>query len=287
MKASSKCSGVGFTLIELLVVIAIIAILAAILFPVFAKVREKARQTSCLSNEKQIGLAFSQYEEDYDETTPPDSWNNPNGWAGAIYSYVKSTGVFKCPDDNTQPVTVGGVTAVPVSYAMNINLNGNVNGQNGGFWAGDTLSMFNAPASTVLLSEVSGAAVVVTQVDEDTKGLSASPIAGWQSPTDDGYWCSGLWGGGCAKYATGDLGARTPATSGISNLTGVGLHTGGSNFLAADGHAKYLLPTNVSSGYTAAALGLPQQTDEHAAATDTLYIDTAKTHPAAMTFSPV
>jgi len=60
----------GFTLIELLVVIAIIAILAAILFPVFAKVREKARQTSCLSNEKQLGLAITQYVQDYDEKLP-------------------------------------------------------------------------------------------------------------------------------------------------------------------------------------------------------------------------
>src|SRR3984893_11508515 len=60
----------GFTLIELLVVIAIIAILAAILFPVFAKVREKARQSSCASNEKQLGLAFAQYTQDYDEKLP-------------------------------------------------------------------------------------------------------------------------------------------------------------------------------------------------------------------------
>jgi len=270
----------GFTLIELLVVIAIIAILAAILFPVFAKVREKARQTSCLSNEKQLGLAFAQYEEDFDETTPPDSWNNPNGWAGAINSYVKSTGVYKCPDDSTSPVTVGGVTAVPVSYAMNINLNGNVNGQNGGFWAGDTLSMLNAPASTVLLSEAIGAVVVVSQVDEGTKNLSASPVGGWQSPTDDGYWCSGKWGGGCATYATGTpLGGRA--------VGGTPQHTTGSNYLAADGHAKYLQPSQVSSGYTAVSLGLPQQTDSHAAATDTLYTDVAKTHPAAMTYSPV
>src|SRR5476651_129734 len=80
----------GFTLIELLVVIAIIAVLAAILFPVFAQAREKARQTSCLSNEKQLGLAVMQYVQDYDEMTPTGAaiyhytWDDGNGNS---YSY--------------------------------------------------------------------------------------------------------------------------------------------------------------------------------------------------------
>ena len=103
----------GFTLIELLVVIAIIAILAAILFPVFAKAREKARQTSCLSNEKQIGLGLIQYSQDYDEMLTKAWYGNagynpsdPNPastkykWMDAIYPYVKSTQVFTCPDFN-------------------------------------------------------------------------------------------------------------------------------------------------------------------------------------------
>jgi len=86
----------GFTLIELLVVIAIIAILAAILFPVFAKAREKARQSSCLSNVKQLGLAVLQYAQDYDEAIfgarlPRD------GWTGAILPYIKNDQVFNCP----------------------------------------------------------------------------------------------------------------------------------------------------------------------------------------------
>src|SRR5665213_1415454 len=97
----------GFTLIELLVVIAIIAILAAILFPVFAKVREKARQTTCASNEKQLGLGVLQYVQDYDERYP-GNWggnNNDNsgggwGWGNAIMPYVKSTAIFTCPDYN-------------------------------------------------------------------------------------------------------------------------------------------------------------------------------------------
>src|SRR5512147_2634849 len=73
----------GFTLIELLVVIAIIAILAAILFPVFAQAREKARQTSCVSNYKQTSMAILQYVQDYDETFPQASAKNGANWTGA------------------------------------------------------------------------------------------------------------------------------------------------------------------------------------------------------------
>jgi prepilin-type N-terminal cleavage/methylation domain-containing protein/prepilin-type processing-associated H-X9-DG protein len=105
----------AFTLIELLVVIAIIAILAAILFPVFARARESARKASCQSNLKQIGLAFGMYRQDYDETMP--TGNNPTngacdtnllrtGWEGwisnALVPYVKNTGIWKCP---SYPVT--------------------------------------------------------------------------------------------------------------------------------------------------------------------------------------
>ncbi|MBC7804772.1 MAG: DUF1559 domain-containing protein [Akkermansiaceae bacterium] len=79
----------AFTLIELLVVIAIIAILAAILFPVFARAREKARQTTCLSNEKQIGLAMMQYVSDYDETLPPGRYYTPGGTAYAWDNYIE------------------------------------------------------------------------------------------------------------------------------------------------------------------------------------------------------
>jgi prepilin-type N-terminal cleavage/methylation domain-containing protein/prepilin-type processing-associated H-X9-DG protein len=92
----------GFTLIELLVVIAIIAILAAILFPVFAKAREKARQTSCLSNEKQIALAILMYAQDYDELLPIHCYWTSIGnwpWPVVITPYVKNDQIFMCPSN--------------------------------------------------------------------------------------------------------------------------------------------------------------------------------------------
>lgn len=95
----------GFTLIELLVVIAIIAILAAILFPVFARAREKARQASCLSNQKQMGLAYTMYAQDFDERGPcadymAGSWRM--SWDALLYDYVKNEPIFICPTYGTR-----------------------------------------------------------------------------------------------------------------------------------------------------------------------------------------
>jgi prepilin-type N-terminal cleavage/methylation domain-containing protein/prepilin-type processing-associated H-X9-DG protein len=87
----------GFTLIELLVVIAIIAIMAAILFPVFAQARAKARSISCLSNMKQAGLAWSMYAQDYDETTPPQH-SGAGYWYVIMQTYMKNWNMMLCPD---------------------------------------------------------------------------------------------------------------------------------------------------------------------------------------------
>jgi len=123
----------GFTLIELLVVIAIIALLAAILFPVFARARENARRTSCQSNLKQIGIGITQYTQDYDEIFPParrltglpspDDWVP---WHALIQPYVKSTQLFACPSNsarnsnlNKTPSVVNNVPAIPRSYVCN------------------------------------------------------------------------------------------------------------------------------------------------------------------------
>lgn len=117
----------GFTLIELLVVIAIIAILAAILFPAFARARENARRSSCMSNMKQIGLASMMYAQDYDEWLPLGArrriqWGAAATWRYFLQPYIKSPQVFSCPSDNTGVVHAGDL--LPGSYGVNYNIAG-------------------------------------------------------------------------------------------------------------------------------------------------------------------
>ena len=271
----SKGRTYGFTLIELLVVIAIIAILAAILFPVFAKVREKARQTSCLSNEKQIGLSIIQYVQDYDETFPmasrPGGGNHDQqGWVNSVYPYVKSTSLFTCPDDPNVAAPAG---FHETSYALNASMRPNY-GAPGSKLAGQT-----SPAVTVL-------AVEATYGYSDF-GAPASANDG-SSFTDGYYWA------GAVQLMTGPMGSATGGDTLLTTTSGAqmysayqtaGLHTGGSNFLLADGHAKWLKPSAVSPGDSPTTAGTyANGAAGTAAATDVLAGN--GTHPSyAATFS--
>ncbi len=139
----------GFTLIELLVVIAIIAVLAAILFPVFAQAREKARATACLSNCRQIGLAFMQYAQDSDERLPLSTDTSRDlSWVVTVQPYIKSPQIYRCPDDRSTNWTtpLSGQTATRLSsYYLNDWLAGTLKYT--------ILSSINSPASVVYVSE--------------------------------------------------------------------------------------------------------------------------------------
>lgn len=111
----------GFTLVELLVVIAIIAVLAAIIFPVFAKVREKARQTSCSSNIRQIGMAVMSYVQDYDEIYPKFEFGGMRYfWTDAVVPYIKNTQIFTCPSRPYRPWS-GVFGSLECGYGLNCN----------------------------------------------------------------------------------------------------------------------------------------------------------------------
>lgn len=174
----------AFTLIELLVVIAILSMLAAILFPVFAGAREKGRQTACLSNLRQLGLAVNQYTQDFDETLPGATDGNPGsgtvgGWVyyttftggmdvtrGSIYPYVRNPRVYICASD-----TAGDENGV--SYGINSCLSREPYIDN--VLAGRELAGFDNPASWMLLGEESAGTV-----------FTPDPRP-WTGTTNDGY----------------------------------------------------------------------------------------------------
>jgi prepilin-type N-terminal cleavage/methylation domain-containing protein/prepilin-type processing-associated H-X9-DG protein len=202
----------GFTLIELLVVIAIIAILAAILFPVFAQAREKARGTACLSNLKQVGLAVMMYTQDYDESYPkvlmdyycpywPSTANEYCPWQGLIQPYLKNQDMLRCPsssyrttyvarDGQTYPYLVHG------NYAIN---------QVFGYRSSNTVTMASLPAPADII-------FAVDAWDKRSATYTTRPM--WFNWLPD------------ATYP----GYYEPADR----------HTNGNSLVFADGHAKWM-----------------------------------------------
>lgn len=228
----------GFTLIELLVVIAIIAILAAILFPVFARARENARRASCQSNMKQLGLGLLQYTQDYDENYPIGNqiYFPGIGWAGVIYPYVKSRQIYACPSDATAAVSA---TDTPISYIFNSR------------WlatTGTQASRLRASAKTVMLIEGAGATTDMTTPLE-TGGVYRSPATlgeNWVWLTTAGVAkCCGQ-APETLRHATG-LRFAEATTASDPNHAGFpeGRHLATSNYLFADGHVKALRASNI------------------------------------------
>ena len=187
-----KCR--GFTLIELLVVIAIIAILAAILFPVFARAREKARQTSCLNNVKQLALAFRMYTSDYDGTMPGYTIYSPGSgatgesgqisirgeytglsytylyWMDVLMPYVKNKQVFVCPtmaSDATATWGGYGWNVYGAGYCLNHPTRYNNTGADGPIYRGVKLSEVGHPAECPFIGDCTGASLWLSHPNDN------------------------------------------------------------------------------------------------------------------------
>jgi prepilin-type N-terminal cleavage/methylation domain-containing protein/prepilin-type processing-associated H-X9-DG protein len=224
--------GAGFTLIELLVVIAIIAILAAILFPVFAQAREKARQTSCLSNCKQIGLGISMYIQDHDGTAFNCPWPGPSAaastptisvfWTEVVMPYIKNQQIFQCPSNSG---TTGTANYPPVNYKIHYGLNERILGR----YPWDPTTGVGQPANEAQLQRPAEIGII-SDTWTDPAGAFGQIWSSFgcnadldNNGKDEWYWCSSNPANNYWNY-------------------GVPRHVGGINVVFFDGHAKFSGP---------------------------------------------
>jgi len=219
---SSGRTRTAFTLIELLVVIAIIAVLASILFPVFAQARAKARQTACLSNTRQIGMALMQYTQDYDETVVlNDNGDYSRGaqslqsWLDLLLPYVKGSGIYVCPGalDEERSHVFGIATRPEYTYALN----------NVYYW--DPANAIFEKGRVRPLAQIADSSGTIFCGDSRHDPTGPDPLWGFQV-TGDTYFST----------------AKPPAlgTSTRSQGQYLARHNGGLNFTFFDGHAKWM-----------------------------------------------